>query len=97
MKKAIHPDYITPITITCSCGAVFTTGGTKDDMNVETCSQCHPVYTGKQKIVDSTGRVDRFKKLAAKTKAVQKDGAVRKKSVKRAAKKKLREQKAATK
>lgn len=71
MKKDIHPEYNANIMITCSCGAQFTTGGTKDNMTVETCSQCHPIYTGKQKIVDSTGRVERFKKLAAKTKEAQ--------------------------
>jgi len=88
MKKDIHPTYTKDITITCSCGAVFSTGGTKDGMSIETCSQCHPIYTGKQKIVDSTGRVDRFKKLIAKTAAVKKTAAPRKKSEKRAAKKK---------
>lgn len=87
MKKDIHPTYSKKITITCSCGATFATGGTKDGMNVESCSQCHPIYTGKQKIVDSTGRVDRFKKLAEKTKAARKTSAPRKKSDKRAAKK----------
>lgn len=71
MKKDIHPAYNSHITITCSCGASFETGGTKDGMSIETCSQCHPIYTGKQKIVDSTGRVERFKKLAAKTKVAQ--------------------------
>jgi large subunit ribosomal protein L31 len=84
MKKDIHPAYNAHITITCSCGATFETGGTKDGMTIETCSQCHPIYTGKQKIVDSTGRVDRFKKLAAKTKEVQST----KKSTKKAPKKK---------
>jgi large subunit ribosomal protein L31 len=68
MKKDIHPAYQKKATITCSCGAVFTTGGTKESLSIETCSQCHPIYTGKQKIVDSTGRVERFKQLTAKTK-----------------------------
>ncbi len=71
MKKDIHPDYKRPATVTCSCGAVFTPGGTKEELSIETCSQCHPIYTGKQKIVDSTGRVDRFKKLAAKSQKTQ--------------------------
>lgn len=67
MKKDIHPAYNAKTTITCSCGAVFETGATKEDLSIETCSQCHPVYTGKKKIVDSTGRVERFKQMAAKT------------------------------
>ncbi len=71
MKKDIHPQYGNT-TITCSCGASFTTGATKDDMSVETCSQCHPAYTGKKKIVDSTGRVERFKNLTAKAQKTQK-------------------------
>lgn len=64
MKKDIHPNYIADATITCSCGAEFTTGATQKELSIESCSQCHPAYTGKKKIVDSTGRVDRFKKLA---------------------------------
>lgn len=67
MKKDIHPVYNAQTTITCSCGAVFETGATKEDLTIETCSQCHPVYTGKKKIIDSTGRVERFKQMAAKT------------------------------
>ncbi len=68
MKKDIHPQYNTNATITCSCGATFKTGATKEELSIESCSQCHPAYTGKKKIVDSTGRVDRFKKLAEKSK-----------------------------
>lgn len=71
MKKDIHPSYV-DTTITCSCGAVFEAGATKDGMSIEACSQCHPAYTGKKKIVDSTGRVERFKNLAAKTEEAQK-------------------------
>ena len=67
MKKDIHPKYNAQTSVTCSCGAVFVAGGTKEDMTIETCSQCHPIYTGKQKNIDATGRVERFKKLAAKT------------------------------
>lgn len=72
MKKNIHPSYNTQTTITCSCGAIFPTGATKEDMSIESCSQCHPVYTGKKKIVDSTGRVERFKNLAEKSAKAQK-------------------------
>ena len=61
MKEGIHPDY-KPATITCACGAVWETGSTKQDIQVEVCSKCHPFYTGRQKLVDTGGRVDRFKK-----------------------------------
>ncbi|MEN8252312.1 MAG: 50S ribosomal protein L31, partial [Patescibacteria group bacterium] len=54
MQKDIHPQYIKDATITCSCGATFKTGATKEELEIETCSQCHPAYTGKKKIVDST-------------------------------------------
>ena len=61
MKEGIHPNY-KPTTITCACGAVWETGSTKEDLHVEICSNCHPFYTGRQKLVDTGGRVDRFKK-----------------------------------
>ena len=61
MKEGIHPNY-KPATITCACGAVWDTGSTKQDIHVEVCSKCHPFYTGRQKLVDTGGRVDRFKK-----------------------------------
>jgi large subunit ribosomal protein L31 len=62
MKAGIHPNYH-EITVTCSCGSVFKTNSTmaKDTLNVEVCSQCHPFYTGKQKIVDTAGRVEKFR------------------------------------
>jgi large subunit ribosomal protein L31 len=62
MKAGIHPNYH-EITVTCSCGSVFQTRSTmsKDTLNVEVCSQCHPFYTGKQKIVDTAGRVEKFR------------------------------------
>lgn len=72
MKKDIHPKYYEAAVVTCSCGAVFKTGSTQEKMEIEICSQCHPLYTGKQKALDSTGRVDRFKKLTEKT-AAKKD------------------------
>lgn len=68
MKKDTHPQYFADATTTCSCGATFNIGATKEELSIETCSQCHPAYTGKKKIVDSTGRVERFKKLTAKSK-----------------------------
>ncbi|MBQ7123631.1 MAG: 50S ribosomal protein L31 [Oscillospiraceae bacterium] len=61
MKEGLHPNY-KPTTITCACGAVWETGSTKEDIHVEVCSKCHPFYTGRQKLVDTGGRVDRFKK-----------------------------------
>ena len=61
MKQAIHPNY-EPTTITCACGEVIETCSTKKNIKVEICSKCHPFYTGRQKLVDSGGRVDRFKR-----------------------------------
>ena len=61
MKENIHPKY-EKTTITCACGEVIETSSTKKDIRVEICSKCHPFYTGKQKLVDTGGRVDRFKK-----------------------------------
>lgn len=59
MKPDIHPEYVES-TVTCSCGNTFTTRSTKPEIKVEICSVCHPFYTGKQKLVDSGGRVERF-------------------------------------
>ena len=61
MKAGIHPDY-QQTTIRCACGNVIETGSTKKDIRVEVCSKCHPFYTGKQKMVDTGGRVSRFNK-----------------------------------
>ena len=61
MKENIHPKY-EKTTITCACGNVIETGSTKSNLRVEICSKCHPFFTGKQKLVDTGGRVDRFKK-----------------------------------
>ena len=61
MKKDIHPKY-GKATVRCACGETFTTGSTRGELSVEICSKCHPFYTGRQKLVDSGGRVDRFKK-----------------------------------
>ena len=60
-KEGIHPNYV-DATITCACGNVIKTRSTKGDMKVDVCSKCHPFFTGKQKLVDTGGRVDRFKK-----------------------------------
>ena len=65
MKDGIHPNYDT-CTVRCACGATYETKSTKGDMKVDICSKCHPFYTGKQKLVDTGGRVDRFNKCFAK-------------------------------
>ena len=65
MKEKIHPKY-NETTITCACGEVLHTRSTKANIRVEICSKCHPFYTGKQKLVDTAGRVERFKKRYAK-------------------------------
>ena len=61
MKKGIHPEY-TEATVRCACGEMFQTGSTKKEIRIEICSKCHPFFTGKQKLVDTGGRVDRFKR-----------------------------------
>jgi large subunit ribosomal protein L31 len=71
MKSGIHPVYFAEATITCACGAVLTTGSTVETMHTEICALCHPLYTGKKKVIDTTGRVDRFKKMAEKSQAKQ--------------------------
>ncbi len=66
MRQQIHPEY-TFATVHCSCGNRFETRATKPEIHVELCSECHPFYTGKQKLVDTGGRVDRFQRRLAKT------------------------------
>jgi len=66
MKKEIHPDYNSEVTVACSCGNTFVTGSTMPGIQVEICSKCHPFYTGQQKLVDTAGRVDKFQARAAK-------------------------------
>ncbi len=65
MKPDIHPDY-TMTTIQCACGNVFEAGSTKNDIRVEICAKCHPFFTGKQKLVDTAGRIERFRRKYAK-------------------------------
>ena len=65
MKQGIHPEYM-ETKVTCSCGNNFVTRSTKEELHVELCNQCHPFYTGKQKLVDTGGRVERFQKKYAK-------------------------------
>ena len=68
MKQGIHPEY-TETTVKCSCGNTFTTRGTSEKISVELCNECHPFYTGRQKMVDTGGRVDRFKRRLAQSKS----------------------------
>jgi large subunit ribosomal protein L31 len=65
MKTDIHPNYI-EAQVSCTCGNQFTTRSTKPEIHVEICSNCHPFYTGRQKLVDTGGRVERFQRRAAK-------------------------------
>lgn len=67
MKKEIHPQYYQKAHATCACGAKFSIGSTAEKIEVEICSQCHPFYTGQKRLVDTTGRVQRFQKRLQKT------------------------------
>jgi large subunit ribosomal protein L31 len=67
MKEKIHPKYYPEAKVTCSCGNTFTTGSTKPVLKVELCSACHPFYTGEKRMVDTAGRVERFKQRYSKT------------------------------
>ncbi|HEY5154183.1 MAG TPA: 50S ribosomal protein L31 [Acidimicrobiales bacterium] len=67
MKADIHPDYVTA-TVKCSCGNTFTTRSTSPELHSELCNECHPFYTGKQKLVDVGGRIDRFERRYGKRK-----------------------------
>ncbi len=71
MKKEIHPTYFASASVECACGNKFTVGSTKEKINVEICSKCHPFYTGTEKTLDSAGRVEKFRsrRAAATTKA----------------------------
>jgi large subunit ribosomal protein L31 len=70
MKAEIHPDYVLA-TVRCSCGNEFVTRSTKPDLHVEICAACHPFYTGKQKVVDTGGRVARFQRRLEKSKSAR--------------------------
>ena len=71
MKQDIHPKYYPNAKVACACGNSFTCGSTVPEIRVEICSKCHPFYTGKQKLVDTARRVDRFEKIREKSKAVK--------------------------
>jgi large subunit ribosomal protein L31 len=65
MKEGIHPQY-NKVKVTCACGETFETGSTKKEIRVEICSKCHPMFTGKQRIIDTGGQVEKFKKRLEK-------------------------------
>jgi large subunit ribosomal protein L31 len=66
MKKDIHPKYYTKAKVQCACGNVFEIGSTKESLNVEICYKCHPFYTGEEKLIDTAGRVEKFKERQSK-------------------------------
>lgn len=81
MKQGIHPQFYPKAKVVCACGNTFTTGSTKEELHTEICSKCHPFYTGTQKLVDTTGTVDRYKRrtaTAAQLKAAAKPKKARK-------------------
>jgi large subunit ribosomal protein L31 len=71
MKKDIHPKYFNNAEVTCACGAKFIVGSTVEKMKVEICSQCHPLYTGQKKIIDTAGRVQKFEARMKKTEVLK--------------------------
>ena len=87
MKKELHPTYHTDAKIRCACGNEISTGSSVKEIHVEICSSCHPFYTGKQKLVDTARRVDRFKQI------VKKKSEYRSKKEKRAVNKKSKDKK----
>ena len=85
MKTDIHPKYYDKAKVRCACGNTFTTGSTKPELDVEICYNCHPFYTGKEKLIDTAGKVERFK--ARRAKAATAPKIVKKARVKKGAKK----------
>ena len=83
MKKDIHPKYYEDIQVTCACGNVFKSGSTKPELHVEICSACHPFYTGKEKLIDTAGRVERFRKMDSQKKDLAAKKAAKKERVKK--------------
>ncbi|MBL7141830.1 50S ribosomal protein L31 [Patescibacteria group bacterium] len=71
MAKDIHPKYYPKAKVICACGAEFTVGSTEKKMEVEICSNCHPLYTGKQKFIDTAGRLERYQKIVEKSKIIR--------------------------
>lgn len=72
MKKNIHPQYFENARVQCACGNTWTVGSTKELIEVEICSQCHPFYTGKEKMIDTLGQVQKFRKRLARKESLKK-------------------------
>jgi large subunit ribosomal protein L31 len=72
MKSDIHPTYFPKAKVVCACGTIYEVGSTKESMEVEICGACHPFYTGKEKLIDTAGRVEKFKAKIAKAAATPK-------------------------
>lgn len=91
MKTAIHPTYHEKVKVTCACGNTFETGSTSEALSIEICSNCHPFYTGKQKLVDTAKRVDKFQARTEKAVKLAKPRKTKKeKNIERKAKKKAK-------
>ena len=91
MKADIHPTYHEKVKVTCACGNSFETGSTSEALNIEICSNCHPFYTGKQKLVDTAKRIDKFQaKVEKATKLATPKKSKKEKNVERKAKKKTK-------
>lgn len=90
MKKDIHPKYYTDAKVICACGNSFSVGSTQKEIHVEICSMCHPFYTGKQKLIDSARRVEKFQERLAKKEKI----AATRKGKKAKKEKKIKEKKA---
>ena len=87
MKTEIHPTYFPKAQMICACGNIMTLGSTKEEIHVEVCSKCHPFYTGKQNLVDTGGRIERFAQKSAKASSSTATAGKKVKAVKRAAQK----------
>ena len=83
MKKDIHPKYCENAVVKCACGNTWKTGSTMPEISVEICDKCHPFYTGKEKLIDTRGRVEKFKKRMAKSEETAKAKIVKKARVKK--------------
>ena len=82
MKKEIHPKFYSSAQVTCACGASFTVGSTREKLNIEICSHCHPSFSGNEKLIDSAGRVEKFKTRREKTAALPKKTAKKPRKIK---------------
>lgn len=72
MKPDVHPPYYPEAKVRCACGNAFTVGSTRESIEIEICSQCHPFYSGQEKIIDTAGRVERYKKILERAETKQK-------------------------